>query len=427
MAPPFLRAVVATSGWTAAVASVTLVVMFRGWLVVAGAFGVMFVIYGATYAFPAFFDILETEFGASRAEVSLVFSIAGFLYFLLGAISGRLADKWDPRFVIGFGILALGGGFLVAGQAETLIGLYIGYGLGVGIGVGFAYVPSIAAVQPWFIRKRGLASGLAVSGIGFGTLIVPPIAAYGIDALGWRSAWLLIGAAVLVLGALATILVEGSPAKRGLTPDGLPPPPGGLAAAHGIDVAEAIRTRAFWTLAGGAALASLGLFLPFVHLVPYAQDQGIAKADAVILFSLIGIGSTVGRFAIGGLADRLGRKRAQTLMFAGIALSNVLWIASTSPWALATFALLFGTFYGGFVAIAPALAADLFGARHVSGIIGVLYSSVGFGTLVGPPLAGLAFDLTRSYAIPIWCSVALTALAALLTATLEPPKRGNSG
>jgi MFS family permease len=398
--------------------------MFRGWLVVAGAFGVMFVGYGATYAFSAFFDVLEAEFGATRAEVSLVFSIAGLLYFTLGAISGRLADRVDPRWVIGFGVAVLGGGFLLAGNAASLAGLYVGYGLGVGIGVGFAYVPSIAAVQHWFLRKRGFASGLAVSGIGLGTLVVPPAAALAIAAFGWRDAWLAIGLGVLAIGGVATLFIEASPAKRGLVPDGEAPAAGApVVAASGLSVGEALRTRTFWTLAGGAGLASLGLFIPFVHLVPYAQDQGMNKADAVLLFSLIGIGSTAGRFVLGGLADRLGRKRAQTLMFAGIAASLAWWGVSTAPWALALFALAFGTFYGGFVAIAPALAADLFGARNVSGIIGVLYASVGFGTLVGPPLAGLAFDLTRSYALPIWTTAFLTLGASVLTATLRPPAR----
>jgi MFS family permease len=398
--------------------------MFRGWLVVAGAFGVMFVGYGATYAFSAFFDVLEAEFGATRAEVSLVFSIAGLLYFTLGAISGRLADRIDPRWVIGFGIAVLGGGFLLAGSASSLVGLYVGYGLGVGIGVGFAYVPSIAAVQPWFLRRRGFASGLAVSGIGLGTLVVPPVAATAIAAFGWRDAWLGIGIGVLALGGLATFFIEASPARHGLHPDGEAPAAGAAPTRpNGLSVGEAVRTRAFWTLAGGAALASLGLFIPFVHLVPYAQDQGMAKTDAVLLFSLIGIGSTVGRFVLGGLADRLGRKRAQTLMFAGIAASLAWWGVSTAPWALALFALAFGTFYGGFVAIAPALAADLFGARYVSGIIGLLYASVGLGTLIGPPLAGLAFDLTRSYALPIYATALLTLGASALTATLRPPSR----
>ncbi len=163
-------------------------------------------------------------------------------------------------------------------------------------------------------------------------------------------------------------------------------------------------------------VGSFALFVPFVHLVPYALDHGVVPSSAVLLVAVIGVGSTAGRFFLGGLADRMGRQHGVLVMFLGMALALVIWALSNTFWALASFALVFGVFYGGFVALLPALVADYFGGRNVSGIIGILYTSVAFGTLIGPSAAGFAFDHSRSYMVPILASVAANVVAAAIVA-----------
>ena len=167
--------------------------IFHGWFVVAGAFAVTFVGFGCAYTFSAFVGALQTDFAASRGSVSLVFSLAGFLYFGLGIVSGPLADRWGSRRLAVIGMALTGLGLAGAGVARSLPEVYAAYGLGVGLGVGCSYVPAVGAVQRWFVRRRGFASGLAVSGIGVGTLVMPPLAASLITALGWRDAYLLLG------------------------------------------------------------------------------------------------------------------------------------------------------------------------------------------------------------------------------------------
>jgi MFS family permease len=186
---------------------------------------------------------------------------------------------------------------------------------------------------------------------------------------------------------------------------------------------EALRDRRFWWLYAATFTGCLGLFIPFVHLVPYALDHGIERGVAVWLIGLIGVGSTVGRFFLGGMADRMGRRQAFSLMFIGMAISMVLWFFGTGAVMLGLFALVFGLAYGGFVALAPALIADYFGARDISGIIGWLYSSVAVGTLAGPSLAGVAYDVSGSYAWPIILSAAFSAIAAAMIFRLPEPVR----
>jgi MFS family permease len=158
--------------------------------------------------------------------------------------------------------------------------------------------------------------------------------------------------------------------------------------------------------------------VPFVHLVPYAGDHGVSASSAVLLLSVIGIGSTAGRFVLGGIADRIGRQSALLLSFVGMAVALALWLVSKSFWPLAGFAFVYGTIYGAWVAVLPAVVTDYFGGRHVSGIIGILYTSVAFGTLIGPSAAGFAFDLTGDYTLPILAGVAANVCAAAIVAIM---------
>jgi MFS family permease len=391
--------------------------IFYGWFVVLAAFAVTFVGFGCAYTFSAFVGELQRDFGASRGSVSLVFSLAGFLYFGLGIVSGPLADRFGSRRLAVAGMILTGLGLMAASAARNLPEVYVAYGLGVGLGVGCAYVPAIGAVQRWFLRRRGFASGIAVSGIGVGTLVMPPLASFFIESFGWRGAYLALGALAATVGGGLALLIENDPRDRRLGPDGDPPRSGMSAAGpEGATVSQAIRSHSFISLYAACLICSFGVFVPFVHLVPYAGDHGVAPSSAVLLLGVIGVGSTAGRFFLGGLADRMGRQLSLLLMFIGMALALVIWVISTNVWSLAVFAFVYGVFYGGWVAVLPAVVMDLFGGRNVSGIIGMLYTSVAFGTLIGPSAAGFAFDLSHSYTLPILASAGANILAAAIVA-----------
>ncbi len=387
----------------------------RGWVVVAGTFVFLVLGFGAAYSFTAFFPSLEREFRANKEEVSLMFGIAGFLYFAWGAVSGALADKIGTRKVVILGTLLLGAGLVAGSYAATLTQAYLAFGLGIGIGIGFAYVPSVAAVQRWFVAKRAMAGGFAVAGIGVGTLVAPPVSSALIEYGGWRFAYLVLGVAVLTVGLLAAILIDDPPSHRqGRAAGG--------ASLKGAELGQALRSRAFLMFWLSSFLLSLGLFVPFVHLVPYAIDRGFGAEAGVLLLSLIGVGSTFGRFVLAGFADRIGRRTALVLMYAGVGLMDLVWFWGGSIEALYVFAVVYGLCYGGFVGTAPAVSADYFGTKRLSSIIGWLYTSVAFGTLVGPPLAGRAFDLYQSYDLPIMVGAASGLAGALIVLLIGRPR-----
>jgi OFA family oxalate/formate antiporter-like MFS transporter len=395
--------------------------IFYGWFVVAGTFAVTFVGFGCAYTFSAFLPSLQHDFAASRGSVSLVFSLAGFVYFALGAVSGPLADKWGARRLAVVGMVVTGLGLALASVARTLVEVYTAYGLGVGLGIGLSYVPVLGVMQRWFVRRRGFASGIGVAGIGVGTLVMPPVAAFLINAFGWRETYLIFGVFAAVVGGRLAFLIEDDPRGRGLGPDGDPMPAGSQPVTRAkASMLAAVKSPRFAGLFVASLLGSFGVFVPFVHLVPYALDHGVPQAAAVLLLGAIGVGSTAGRFFLGGLADRLGRSLSMALMITGMALAFAVWFLSVNLWSLAVFALLYGLFYGGWVALLPAVVADYFGATNLGGMIGLISLGIAFGTLIGPSAAGFAFDVNQSYTLPILASAASYVVAAAILAATAP-------
>jgi MFS family permease len=356
--------------------------------VVAAAFTLMLVGFAAAYSFAAFFTAFESEFGASRGHIALVFSVAAFTWFLLGAPGGVLADRFGPRRVALVGVACLTGALALASFASSVTMLYITYSIGIGLGVGLVYVPSVGAVQPWFGANRAFASGVAVAGIGAGNIAGPLLAEWWIEQLGWRGAYLALSVFVLVLGGAAALAIRQRPAETRQELDG-------------TALRPALRTGAFWLLYASLILSCIGLFVPMVHLGPYAQDVGLSAAQGVTLVSLIGLGSLLGRFTVGGFADRLGRQPSLAAMYFGLGAMLLVWLAAESYWLLALFAVVFGACYGAYVALLPSIVMDLYGARAVSGILGFLYTGAGLGTLLGPWLAGAAYDALGAYDVPI--------------------------
>jgi MFS family permease len=397
----------------------------HGWTVVASAFVIMFVTFGAAYSFTAFFASLQQAFAASRGDVSLAFSIAVPLFYLIGAVSGPLADRFGARATCLFGTAIGGSGLMFAAAATALWQVYVGFGLGLGLGIGFSFVPSIAAVQRWFVTRRGFASGLAVSGIGFGTLIMPLLATELVAWADWRGAWIVFGLLILVVGGAAAFFIDNLPERHGARPDGGVIGLGknaGAGPSEGASLGDAVTSRAFILLYLSLVVIWMGASVPFAHLVPYAEDHGLSHSAAVAVFGLVGIGSIAGRFMLGGAADRFSRRGLLAAAFAGIALMQLWLLAATTTWQLSVFSLVFGACYGGFVAIYPALTVDYFGSRNASGIIGVLYTGGAAGSFLGPLLAGNAFDIFGSYTIPIAVGAACAALAvAFVIMAPEPP------
>ncbi|HWK45898.1 MAG TPA: MFS transporter [Stellaceae bacterium] len=384
----------------------------RGWRVVGGTHAVIAVSFGSAYAFSPLFPSLATEFGAPRGQIALVFSLAAFTYYVMGAVAGPLGDRWPTRRLVAAGLIAMIVGSVGASQAGSLAVLYAWYGIGVGLGIGLAYVPAIGAVQSWFERRRSQASGVATAGIGIGTLILPFAVGQAVPVIGWRSCLIGLAAVIAVIGLPAALIIR----KR------VVPSTWKTAGAHdALTPSAAWRDGKFRRFYAVLLLGSFCTFIPYVHIVPAARDLGLSIEAGTVLIGLIGIGNVFGRFVLAGLGDRIGRTRLLAVLTLAVAASFVFWAMATfSPMAggfvmLAIFAALFGMSYGGCVGLYPAVAADLFGTKSIGSVLGYLYTAVGVAALIGPPLAGYIFDITGSYLGPIIASAIAAACAGWLT------------
>ena len=375
------------------------------WVAVWACFVALATIFGVSYSFAAFFTSLSEAFDARRADVSLVFGLSGLVYFVLGAGAGMLADRFGPRLVCSLGMLFIACGLIASSWATSMWAIYAAYGVGIGVGIALVYTPAIACVQPWFTRRRGLAAGIASAGIGAGTVVVPLVATVLIAALQWRAAMQWLAAGVLLFGLGSTLLLKRAPSATAAP---------GVAVA-GQTLRQTLRSSDFRWMYLAVLLAGPSMFIPFAHVSAAARDLGVSDGQAVGLVGLIGIGSLVGRFAIGALADRLGRPLTLALSQASMGLAYLAWAGADGYGAMVWFSLWVGLSYGGIVSLLPALCMDLFGARAVSSIIGTLYTAAAFGNLLGPWVAGALFDAQHSYALVIWGCLGLSVLATAAT------------
>lgn len=399
--------------------------LFRGWLVVAGAFLVMMVGFGVSFSYAAIAGALEAEFAASRTQVSLVFAIGGFSTFASSVVTGPLADRIGPRPVVTVGMVLVGLGLMLAATASSLMEIYLCYGLVIGLGIGFAYVPAVSAVQRWFVTWRGLASGLATAGVGFGTALVPAGIGAMVAAADWRVALMVAGCGALVVGVAGALLLSSSPESRGLLPDGVAAPKGPVAARvvlEGEDFPAVLGQRRFWLLYAGTLLVSIPVALPFAHLARTAQDVGLSASQALSLIGIIGITSIVGRCGCGILADEIGRLASFVACCAAIALLMLVWAFAREEEGLFAFAAGFGIAYGGFVALLPAFTADCFGRRSTTSIIGVLYTGRGIALLAGAPAMAALVEILGAPLLPLIGAAVLGGVGTLAIARAGRPR-----
>ncbi len=384
------------------------------WVQVGAAMVSMLTVFGVGYSFGAFFESITAEFGAGSGATALVFSITISLSFALGPFTGALADRVGPRPVLLLGAGALSVGLLVTSQATSIVMAYISYGVGVGVAIACGYVPMVATVGGWFVQRRALALGMSVAGIGLGTLIGSPLSAALISATSWQTTFVIyaIGGGALLCGC--ALVARPGPAAQ---------PSPGLRSFRDL-----MRIGDFATLYFATLSVTFGLFVPFVFLASYAEDQGAAPVASATLVGVIGGMSVLGRLGLGSLADRTGPMRLYRLSYVLMAASHLVWlVAGDRYWLLVVYAGVLGIGYGGFIAISPAVVAVRFGMEGIGGVLGTLYTSAAVGSLAGPPLAGVIID-AAGYRSAIAGAAVMSALGWVMLLRVSPdePALGRS-
>jgi len=397
---------------------------FYGYVVVAAAFAIQVVGFGLYSSFGIFFNSLLLEFSWSRATISGAASLFVVMMGLFSMITGGLNDRFGPRILTVACGLFWGLGYLLMSQVNSVWQLYLFYGTVAGIGISCIDVLPLTTIARWFVRRRGMMSGIAKAGAGVGILILPLVVTWLISSYGWRDSFSIIGIGALVFTVAVAQFLRRDPAKMGLRPYGADTAavPNLSSANEGFSLRRAIRTRQFWALCLTYILIIFCGDAILVHIVPHAVDLAIAPASAAGILAVIGGVSIAGRFIMGSAGDRIGNRWAMIICFVILALT-FLWLqVANELWMLYLFAIVYGFAHGGLFTLMSPWIAELFGLNSH----GAIFGTVGFvgtvGGALGPVLFGRIFDVTRSYQLAFWACTVISVVAIILVLFVKPVK-----
>jgi MFS family permease len=356
-----------------------------------------------------FLKPIALEFQVSHAAVSALFSTITAISFFAAPLTGKVADRYGPRRVVIVGALLIGLGMVSAAHVHIFALLFVTYGIGLGGAVACTYIPSISAVGGWFKRYRDIALGLSISGIGCGTFIAAPLSAMLIERHGWRRTFEIFGSAGAVLLLLCAALLSSPPVVGEQSP---------------ANTAAKLRTRSFALQYISLFFSGIAIYVSFVFLPVYAGDIGASRIAGAGLLGYIGASSVVGRLGLGAMAPRFGLMRMYQGSYLILLISFGVWLAANSYTALVIFALLMGVGYGGIAAMAPAVAAFVFGVERLGELLGILFTGFGAACLVGPPVAGILIDHFHDYKLAVFVGAGASVVALLVVSLLTQRKEG---
>lgn len=397
-------------------------IFYGWWVVLASAVGIFWGIPITVYSFSVFFTPLMQEFHATRAAVSLAFTLKLLTAALCAAPIGWLTDRYGPRRVILINTAIVGSILLTnrifSGSIAQFYCFYVLLGIFVG---GVGPVPYGSLISHWFDRFRGLALGLTMLGIGLGAVIMPSLAQTLIARFGWKSAYSILGALVVLicLPVVACFLKE-NPRDFGLLPDGAAAKTGDVEGARqGLTVRQAWHSADFWLIVCALTLVSASVQGCMVHLAPMLKDRNLSARAAASGSSLIGAAVMIGRFGTGYLLDRIFAARVASTVFAASALGiALLWQANGS--AAFAGAFLVGLGLGAEIDLIPYLTSRYFGLLNFGKVYSSAFAGFAFAGAIGPLIMGAGFDRTRSYRGPLAGFLFATLLASVLMALLGP-------
>ena len=396
-----------------------------GWIIVAACFGVTIVTGMEGQLQGIFVKSLEAEFGWSRAVIASAYTAYSLSHAPTGFAMGWLIDRYGPRKLLALAAFFVGGGLTLCSQVNNIWDLRL-FMFMAGLGTGTCLPGITATVQRWFVKRRGLALGITMSGGGVGTLALSPVINQLIVIYDWRTAYASMGVLAFALVLISALVIHRNPEQKGLKPYGV----GESVSSRietGLPLGAITRSSAFFKLVGLIIASNMAIQTVTFHIVAYARDMGIPSALAAAALGTLGGFTVVGRLFMGVIVDRLGWQRGLMLGNLGAGALCILLVFISNVWMLYLFVVFFGFFSGSLVTAQLGLISHLFGTRHLAQVIGLIYGLAIFVAAFGPTIAGFVFDIRGSYLLAFLTVIVLFAIAAWASLAIKPPTSTTGG
>jgi MFS family permease len=410
---------------------------FYGWIVVAVTFVTMGIGVNARTAFSLFFPPILSEFGWDRGVTAGAFSFGFVVSAFMSPLIGRLMDRTGPRAVMELGVVLMAGGLLLAPLTREPWHFYLTIGVPVGAGsVCLGYSGFSLFLPNWFIRRRGLAMGIAFAGVGIGSVTLLPWVQYVIEHSGWRAACTAMGLLMLFVLVPINLLLRKRPEDIGLEADGdtVHAALAAKAVSNILDPAwaatdwtltRAVRTARFWWICLGYFCGLYIWYAVQVHQTKFLLDIGFSPNVAVWALGLVSLLGIPGQIALGHASDRIGREAIWAIASLGFAICFVCLIAlKYEPSLVLVFVMVFaqGALGYGVTSVMGAVVLEIFQGPHYGSIFGCIMLAALAGGAAGPWVTGLMHDLTGSYTIAFAIGIAVSLLSAFAIWRASPGK-----
>ncbi|MBN8982747.1 MAG: MFS transporter [Rhizobiales bacterium] len=401
---------------------------YYGWVIVAVTFVSMGIGVNARTSFSLLFSPIIDEFHWERGVTAGAFSFGFFVSALLSPLMGTLMDRTGPRTVMELGVFLMASGLLLAPLTTEPWHLYLTIGVLVGSGsICLGYSGQSLFLPNWFVRRRGLAVGLAFAGVGLGSITLLPWMQATIDHTGWRSASLAMGILVLVVLFPLNLLLRKRPEDLGLLPDGdAAAAPGAAAPPSNIvdavwtstdwTLARAMRTSRFWWLALGYFCGLYVWYAVQVHQTKYLVEIGFTSTAAAWALGLVSLFGIPGQIALGHLSDRIGREWVWTISTLGFAICFAVLIAlQYRPTLLLVYVMVIAQGFLGYgcTSIMGAVVSEIFQGKNYGRIFGTIMFAALSGGAAGPWITGLLHDYYGDYVAAFAIGIGVSLLSVV--------------